>query len=165
MYFAPWCGIYIKGGWLNFARTRPIRRFWGILIALIALIGLSPSRMKRLAWLFLAVICTALAQVQPVDGLANQTKTCGCCQVPGACGMPGCCQQPRSLPTACSSSQSERVARLPAVRRPQPGRIAEENFYALFVEPVSVRLRLAASAEAAPAADVPLFKAHCSFLI
>ena len=120
--------------------------------------------MKRLAWLLIAVLCTALVQVQPVDGL-TKAKTCNCCKVPGACGMPGCCPPPASRPTALSSAQSARVVSLPASRKAQPVRVAMDKFYASFVEPAAVSPALLASAEAAPAAHVPLFKAHCSFLI
>ena len=118
--------------------------------------------MKRLVWLFLAVFCTALLQVQPLD--AAKAKTCDCCH-PSACGMPGCCPPPASALTALSSAQSVRATSLPACRKAQSVRGVVEKFYVLFVEPVAVRAAFLASAEAAPAAHVPLFKAHCSFLI
>jgi hypothetical protein len=57
------------------------------------------------------------------------------------------------------------VASVPAPRKAQLGRCTARKFYALFVEPSALRPALTASAEAAPAANVPLFKAHCSFLI
>jgi hypothetical protein len=120
--------------------------------------------MKRLSWLLLAVFCAALAQVPLVDGLMVKAKHCGCCH-PGACGMPGCCAPPASSSTAANSEQPARVMSLPAVRQTQPGRGSAEKFYASFVEPAAVRPALVASAEAAPAASVPLFRAHCSFLI
>jgi hypothetical protein len=122
---------------------------------------LSFRRMKRLVWLLLAVFCIALVPVQSVD----KAKTCSCCKVPGACGMPGCCPPPASLPAALSPAQSARAADLHACRKAEPVRRAGEKFYASFVEPAAARAALLASAEAAPAAHVPLFKAHCSFLI
>jgi len=63
------------------------------------------------------------------------------------------------------SAQSARVASVPAPRRAQTDRRTEQTFYSLFAEPAAFRPALTASAEAAPAASVPLFKAHCSFLI
>ena len=46
--------------------------------------------MKRLVWLLIAVFCTALAQVQPVDMPVTKHAVCGCCGDTGACGMPDC---------------------------------------------------------------------------
>jgi len=120
--------------------------------------------MKRLPWLLIALFCAVLVQVQPIDGPLAKPVKCARCHS-GACGMPGCCPTPASAPTVFSSEQSARVDRVPAPHRAQPVRGAEENFYALFIEPVAGRGALPACAEAAPAARVPLFKAHCCFLI
>jgi hypothetical protein len=117
--------------------------------------------MRRVAWLLLAVFCTVLVQVQPAD--AAVTKPCGCCQVPGNCPMP-CCPQAAPLPAVFSLAQSVQVARSPVRERAQPARAATGMFYASFVEAAAVSRPLPASAEA-PAARVPLFKAHCRFLI
>ena len=115
--------------------------------------------MKRLAWLLLAVFCTAMVQVRPADEIAPKAMTCPCCQ-PGPGAMPGCCPAPASTPAGFSLALSASAAtRLPALRR------MEEKFYASFFEPAAVRAALSASAEAAPAACVPLFRAHCSLLI
>jgi hypothetical protein len=118
--------------------------------------------MKRLTWLLLAFFCTTLVQVLPADGLVK-AKLCPCCH-PGACGMPGCCPPPASASTVFTSTQSVRVSSSP-VRKTQLVRSAAAKFYALFVEATAVRGPLLASAQAAPAANVPLFKAHCSLLI
>jgi hypothetical protein len=136
----------------------------GITIARIAPKGYSCFRMKRVVWLVLAVFCAALAQVQPVDGLGTKAKPCPCCH-PGACGMPGCCPPPASASTAFSSAQAESVRSVPAPRRAQAARGPANAFYAAFAEPAHVRSSLLATAQAAPAASLPLFKAHCSFLI
>jgi hypothetical protein len=118
--------------------------------------------MKRLAWLLLAVFCTVLVQVQPADALV--AKAPGCCQVPGACKMP-CCPQPAPLPAVFSLAQSIQVTSSPSRERAQPARVATGMFWASVVKPAAVKGPLPASAEAALAAGVPLFKAHCSFLI
>jgi hypothetical protein len=102
--------------------------------------------------------------VQPVDGLGAKAKHCPCCH-PGACGMPGCCPPLASAPTAFSSVQAECVRSVLAPHQAQPARGFADAFYAAFVEPTNVRGSLLASANAAPAASVPLFKAHCSLLI
>lgn len=120
--------------------------------------------MKRAVWLVLAVFCAALAQVQPVDGLAAKAKSCPCCH-PGACEMPGCCPSPASTPVAFNSAQAECVKGVPAPNRAQPACGSADTFYAAFVEPIAVGGLLLAADQAAPAANVPLFKAHCSLLI
>jgi hypothetical protein len=120
--------------------------------------------MKRLAWLLLAVFGAALLQVQPAEGLPAKAKCCDCCHVPGTAEMPGCCAPAAALPTALGSEQSARVSS-PAIRRAAPVGGAAELAYVSFVEPEAIRSALPAPAEAARAAGVPLFKAHCSFLI
>jgi hypothetical protein len=120
--------------------------------------------MKRVAWLVLAVFCAALAQVQPVDGLGAKAKPCPCCHL-GACGMPGCCPSPASAPAAVNSAQADCVKSVPAPGRAQAARGLADTFYAAFVETTAVRGSLHASALTAAPASVPLFKAHCSFLI
>jgi hypothetical protein len=119
--------------------------------------------MKRLAWLFLAVFCAAMVQVQPVRGLPVKVKACNCCQVPGTCGMPDCCPPSAFASTVLGSEESVRLA-LPASRTVAAIRDASVVFYAAFVEPAIIPPALSAALAAAPA-RVPLFKAHCSFLI
>ncbi|MBI2518602.1 MAG: hypothetical protein HYV95_17135 [Opitutae bacterium] len=122
--------------------------------------------MKRLAWLFLAVFCTALAQVQPVEPLLPQAKEPCCCESDGACGMPEC-----ALPPAFTQSQTttleragtelRQVARRGAARLPQ----VTPKFYSFVTEQVVATTMLPASAFATPAASPSLFRLHCSFLI
>lgn len=120
-------------------------------------------RMKRLAWLLLAVFCTALAQVQPVELPAAKANSCPCCDVACPCGMPDCGLPPAQVSAAFLSVESAPVAR-PA-RRLEARRRPVEKFYACFVEPVAAPAGLAAPGLTAPAAGVPFFKAHCSFLL
>lgn len=123
--------------------------------------------MQRLAWLFLAVFCTALAQVQPVEPLLPPAKNaCCCCEDVGACGMPECALPPAS--TGPSSPVLERAgtelrqaARRDAARLPQ----ITPKFYSFVTERIVATTTLPASALAAPAASPPLFRVHCSFLI
>lgn len=120
--------------------------------------------MKRLVWLLLFAFGTALAQVSPVDVRLVPAKKCGCCEQPGACGMPDCGLPPAAQPTL-SLANPVQVVRV-AVKRAAPApAVVRAKFYVQFLPRVSsvpaVPVRLAA----APAAGVPLFKEHCSFLI
>jgi hypothetical protein len=119
--------------------------------------------MKRIAWLLLALFCTALVQIQPVRGQSLKAKACDCCHGSGACGMPECCPPSAFASVALGSEESLRLAR-PAAQPAQAVRCEQADFYASFVEPAAFRPALSAAAGAAPA-RVPLFKAHCSFLI
>jgi hypothetical protein len=121
--------------------------------------------MKRLAWLLLLVFGTALAQVSPVDLAAPRGKSCTCCEVPGACGLPDCNLPPSSAPAGIIAEQPARVAQLGARRNTaRPRRVALDSV----VFPGAARAALAAlnsPARTTAALQVPLFKAHCSFLI
>lgn len=124
----------------------------------------SACRMKRMVWLVLAAFCTAFVRVQPVEPAQHCHCACCChCKVPGACGIP-CAGAPAPAPVLCAAQERASVE-APAVRGAQPSEMASARFYAPFVEPAAVRLLFPASARAAPAARVPLFKAQCSFLI
>ncbi len=121
--------------------------------------------MKRLVWLLLAVFCTALAQVQPVTFATTPKHACCACGGDGSCGMPDCVVPPVSARGVTLANSSPRIA-VPAAR---PGATAvcavREKFYAAFVEPTAVLAAVRAPARVTPAASVPLFAAHCSFLI
>src|SRR5580658_7344016 len=121
--------------------------------------------MKRLSWLLLTLFCTFAVQVQAVDGLNAKAKSCCCCCHPGACGMPGCCPPASSGPTALNSQQATKLASSQTERKRQAVRGLVEKFYVRFVEVADLNSAQGASAEAAPSAIVPLYKAHCSFLI
>lgn len=123
--------------------------------------------MKRAAWFLLAIACSAFVRVQPVE-LLNPFHCiyCGCChcKIPGACGMP--C---RGAPApACQALSTEQTAgfRGGALRSSaQPLQLSGTRFHAPGSEMAEVFSALTPSALVAPAACVPLFKAHCSFLI
>jgi hypothetical protein len=118
---------------------------------------------KRFTWLLLAVFCTALVQIQPVEGLVK-AKTFPCCRIPGACGMPGCCAPTPSSPLADRPGQAT-LALSVVCRKVLPARTVAKNFDCFFLEEANTRSSIVAAAHAAPAADVPLFTAHCSLLI
>ena len=122
--------------------------------------------MKRLVWLLLAVFCTAFAQVQAVELLLPTTSHCSCsggCD--GACGMPECALPPApaqwvgATESARTAEVSKPARKVVAVRR------VADKFFAAFVEPASRLIVLRAPDSGAPAASVPLFMGHCSFLL
>ncbi len=120
--------------------------------------------MKRIAWVLLAVLCPAIVRVQPVE--LAQCKACASChcKVPGECGMP-CGQSSAPAPIMFASAQSARVTKVAGSQNLPDARLAERKFYAACVPPPAVLVARGATAPMAPPAGVPLFKAHCSFLI
>ncbi len=121
--------------------------------------------MKRLVWLLLAVFVTAFAQVQPVDSPLAKGGACDCCaDQAGACGMPDCAPAPAACPTALTlptaASQQVESRRLSPAPRAQ-----RENYFARFaLRPATVPAP-GATRVGVPVAQVPLYKAHCQFLI
>jgi hypothetical protein len=114
--------------------------------------------MKRLAWLLLGFLCTALVQVTRVEGQPATPKCCHCCQ------LPGCCLPVAGVPATARAEEPAQAAQAPVLRA-LPASLGVAQFYAGWVEPAAIRPVLSASAEAAHPARVPLFKAHCCFLI
>jgi hypothetical protein len=114
--------------------------------------------MKRLAWLLLAVLCATLVQVPRVEGERAPPKCCHCCQ------LPGCCPPATSVPATARAEEATPVTRAPVLRALPASNVAD-LFFAGLTEPAANRPGLPASAEAARPARVPLFKAHCCFLI
>ena len=126
--------------------------------------GMMPLQMKRFAWLLLAVFCAALVQIQPAQGNPAKAKTCACCETTSPCAATDCCPPATSAAVALGAEASERltVAAAPserAVRR------AANLLYASFAASAAKCPSLPAAAAAAAPAEVPLFKAHCCFLI
>jgi hypothetical protein len=121
--------------------------------------------MKRLVWLLLLVFGTALAQVSPVDVRLVPEEKCGCCEQPGDCGMAECGLPPIAAQPVCQVANPSVVARA-AVRRAAPApRQVREVFYVQFMPRVSVVPAVPARLAVALPASVPLFQAHCSWLI
>ena len=120
--------------------------------------------MKRFAWILLAVFCTALAHVQPVDPVVQPRRSgCGC---GGRCGMPDCALPAAHAPSAFVTERSVTVSR-PESRRDDRPRLGTfvEKFFVSIDAPVARRTSGSAPPPFAPADRVPLFKAHCRLLI
>jgi hypothetical protein len=120
--------------------------------------------MKRVAWILIAVFCTVLARVQPVEKLQCTACSCCHCKLPGDCGMP-CGRTSAPAPVVFAATQSLRVTKEAARRVELPGRLAERKFYAPYVASAADSAAISVPAPIAAPAEVPLFKAHCSFLI
>jgi hypothetical protein len=118
--------------------------------------------MKRLVWILLAVFCTAIAQVQPVEPLVRQKHAC--CDCGGRCGMPDCAPPAPQVPSAFVGAQSVSVTRPQSARAVRPVRQAEK-FFVGYAKPGVSPSVLPAPSLMASAASVPLYKAHCCFLI
>ena len=121
--------------------------------------------MKRLVWLLIAVVCTALAQVQPVVVASAQDEACCCTGEPaGACGMPDCAPAPAA--PSCAQGLPTVAAQRSETRRSAPSAKARYEIFCVGFDsrPAAVPAGRV-SLRGTPAASVPLFKAHCSFLI
>jgi hypothetical protein len=116
--------------------------------------------MKRIAWILVALFCTVVVQVRPLDGL--KAKACCCCH-PGACAAGGCCTSTASQ-TALDSAQSVREAESPTLRKAEAARDAAP-FYLLVARPRVIRFAVPTPPSAEQASCVPLFRAHCILLI
>lgn len=128
--------------------------------------AISSLRMKRLVWLILAVFGTALAQVSPVELPVTKAEVCPCCQDGGDCGMPDCALPPAPNPAPVFALQSPAPVVRFTIKRATPApRVQAEKFYVRFESRPAVAPAPGAIAVIAPAASVPLFRAHCSFLL
>lgn len=118
--------------------------------------------MKRIAWLLIAVFCSATLRVQPFEKeTCTQCVSCHC-KVPGDCGVP--CNRTTSQASSVSMVELGVAVSALAVRNVAFGRHASVKFYAPYVEPLIHSVVLSAPAPTR-AADGPLYMAHCSFLI
>jgi hypothetical protein len=118
--------------------------------------------MKRMTWLLIAVFCTAFVRVQPVELThCSQCVTCHC-KIPGACGMP-CSGTP--APAMFAAAQSTKIAHAAGSRNLVPVPLTARKFYLSCVEPAARSVAFIAPVSIAMPSAVPLFKAHCSFLI
>jgi hypothetical protein len=120
--------------------------------------------MKRIAWILIAVFCPLLVRVQPVETLQCAPCACCHCKLPGDCGMP-CGRAYAPAPIMFAATQSARVTKDAARNNELPARLAEGRFYAPYVASAAVSVAFIVPTPIATPAGVPLFKAHCSFLI
>ncbi len=120
--------------------------------------------MKRLVWLLILVVGTALAQVSPVDLGVQSGNTCSCCEKTSTCGNRDC-----GLPPAACA-----LTHLLAEQPNQPLSTAHKKAvrtyrlainYLFPAQSSSAPTRIFCPPRSASVAPVPLFKAHCSFLI
>jgi hypothetical protein len=120
--------------------------------------------MKRLVWLLIAVFVTAYAQVQPVVSPLTKSETCCCCEdQAGSCGMPDCAPAaatPCGLTLQTPAAQRAEARKLAPAPRVKPG-----CYFVKFGSRPALTPAWRASLAGAPTAPVPLFKAHCSWLI
>ena len=121
--------------------------------------------MRRFVAILLALVSGALAQVQPVASPAAPHKACCCCDHPGACGRPGCLPPPASAPIVLRLDQPVRLAVSPLTRRTPSARRLGGKFFIAFVSTAAVPAASRRPGRVALPATVPLFTAHCSFLI
>jgi len=124
-----------------------------------------PLGVIRTVWLLLAVFCTSLVGVQPVEVTQNSHCTCAChCREPGACGMP-CTRTAAVSHELAAGELSLRVSKPVASAQAETVRQIQHKFFAPFVAPPSSVVAVQAPAALAPPTAVPLFQAHCRFLI
>ncbi|HVU25746.1 MAG TPA: hypothetical protein VHE13_16565 [Opitutus sp.] len=119
--------------------------------------------MKRLAWLLLAAFSLALAQVPPVAPVAHAPPK-PCCGCEGKCGMPACPAPVTAPSSVFDTARPLTVARPQAARDAAVVRRVRTKFFVSFLPPAVPPAGLSVPV-AAPPASVPLFEAHCSFLI
>jgi hypothetical protein len=124
---------------------------------------LLPS-MKRFAWLLLAVFCTALAHVQPVEPLRAKRPSCSCCGCGGRCGMPECAASAASGQPFLAG-ENLMVASRPAAARKVRSDRQTVVFYFKGTIASDQTFPSLAFRSSKRSASVPLFKEHCSFLI
>ncbi|HVT74652.1 MAG TPA: hypothetical protein VHD61_16075 [Lacunisphaera sp.] len=118
--------------------------------------------MKRLVWLVLAVFATLLTRVEPADLPARPAPACCCC---GGCDMPKCPPPPAHNPAPVLTLPAPAQAPASAARRVVAPRGRQEKFFARFDSRRAVVPFAPAAMAVARPASVPLFSAHCSFLI
>ena len=119
--------------------------------------------MKRLVWLLLLAVGTALAQVSPVELPVTKQATCPCCEKSGDCGMPDCALPP-AAPTPARNNATPAVSVLAPQAAPA-ARYLRNKFFVQSTPRAAVAPGLAASLAAVSFARVPLFREHCSLLI
>ena len=130
----------------------------------IAGVGIGGCVMKRLAWLLIAVLGTALAQVQPVELATAAAESCCCTgDQAGACGMPDCAPAP-TAPTCVRSLPVAEVLRSES-SRPTPAPRAQAGHFPVRPDPRPAQPAVRVFPRETPVASVPLFAAHCRYLI
>ncbi|HVZ66391.1 MAG TPA: hypothetical protein VG936_17645 [Lacunisphaera sp.] len=118
--------------------------------------------MKRLVWLVVAVFATLLTRVEPADLPETKKSACCCCR---ACDMPDCPPPPANNPAPILTLQTPAQANPAAARRLAAPRGRQEKFFVRFDSRRAPMPAPRIAVAVARPASVPLFAAHCSFLI
>lgn len=120
--------------------------------------------MKRIAWLLMLVVGTALAQVRPVAlPDASDDASC-CCGAECACALPTECAPP-PVQTGATPVKVSPASTLRAEQRQTAQAPASKVFYNAFVPAARVAAGLSAPVMPVATAAAPLFTAHCSLRI
>ena len=122
--------------------------------------------MKRLAWLLLFAFGTLLAQVPPVEPLRVPAKQCACgAECSGRCGMPDCALPAAPATPQFATDRSTTLVRPAAKRAVLLGERPSPRYFSVPLASLKALPVLRAPVALAPAASVPLFREHCSFLL
>jgi hypothetical protein len=121
--------------------------------------------MQRFLALLLTLVACAYAPAQLGVRPEAPRIACSCCDGEGSCGMPGCLPPPAASSTPSLATPPAQIAQLQVRRLATPARRIGEKFYSAFVPSPAVLAAPRAPLTVTPPAGVPLFKAHCSFLV
>ena len=122
--------------------------------------------MKRLAWLLLLAFGTLLAQVPVVEPLMPAKQHCACgdsCR--GRCGMPDCALPAAPATPRFTSDRAVTLVRPAAKRDALLGERPANRYFSVPLASLNASPALRATVRLAPAASVPLFREHCSYLL
>ena len=122
--------------------------------------------MKRLAWLLLLAFGTLLAQVPVVEPLVPAKQHCACGDsCGGRCGMPDCALPPAPSVPQFASDRAVTLVRPAAKRDALLGERPANRYFAIPLASLHASPARHATIRLAPAANVPLFREHCSLLL
>lgn len=121
--------------------------------------------MKRLAWLLILAFGTLLAQVPVAEPLVAADQ-CACgAGCGGQCGMPGCLPPVAPAVPQFVSDRAITLVRPAAKRDVLLGERPANRYFAVPLASLKSLPALRATHRAASAANLPLFREHCSLLI
>lgn len=123
--------------------------------------------MKRLAWLLLLALGTLLAQVPVVEPLVPaKESSCACgTECGGRCGMPDCALPATPPAPRFASDRAVTLVRPAAKRDVLLGERPANRYFSVPLASLDASPALRAAVRLAPAASVPLFREHCSYLL
>ena len=122
--------------------------------------------MKRLVWLLLFAFGTVLTQVAAVEPLGVPAKHCACGEkCGGRCGMRDCTLPPAPSVPQFATDRTATLVRPAAKCDALLGERPVNRYFSVPLASLNALPVLRAPVSLAPAAGVPLFRAHCSFLL